>query len=181
MERIVFSVMAVLLVALALWFAFRQNRVLRKLREEPHLSPEDQQYYRRSVWRRWLGCALLIVLAVMIAGLFGMGILDELDRLRDLGARAREQQLELKPEEQDFLRFGINYVMILLLVLVLTLVVAVVDLMAIRRYGMRHRRRLREDRQAMLERQLPQLYHERRRRLSEPPPEEGPAPDRPSE
>jgi hypothetical protein len=182
MERIVFTVMALVLVLLAIWFAFRQSHVLRKLREEPNLSPEDQKYYRRTVWRRWLGCGLLIVMAVMIAGLFGMGIFDELDRLRDKGAIAKEQNLKLEPQEEDFLRFGINYVMVLLLMLVLTLAVAVVDIMAIRRYGMRHRRRLREDRQAMLERQLPQLYHERRlRQRGALPPEEGTNPESPQD
>lgn len=164
MERYVLPATAVLLVAIGVWFAFRQNRVLRKLREEPHMSPEDQKYFRRMVWRRWLGSALLIVLAVMLGGLFGMGILDKLDELRDLGPQAQAGQRQLTPEERDFLLFGVNYVLILLLVLLLTVGVAVVDLMAIRRYGMRHRRRLREDRQAMLDRQLPQLYQERRLR-----------------
>lgn len=182
MERIIFGIMALFLVLLAVWFAFRQSHILRKLREEPNLSPEDQKYYRRTVLRRWVGCGLLIVLAVMIAGLFGMGILDRLDELRDKGAVAKEQNLKLKPEEEAFLRFGINYVMVLLLVLVLALAVAVVDIMAIRRYGMRHRRRLREDRQAMLERQLPQLYHERRlKQRGMLPPEDEAAPESPPE
>jgi len=50
----------------------------------------------------------------------------------------------------------------LLLVLMLIFFLAGWDILAVRRFGIRHRQRIREDRRAMLERQLPILYAERR-------------------
>ena len=144
MERYVLPAASFVLVVLGVWFAFRQNRIL------PQVAGGTEPLRGRSALlpphglAAMAGSALLIVLAVMLAGLFGMGILDKLDELRDLGPLARNGQRQLTDEERAFLTFGINYVLILLLVLVLTMGVAVVDLMAIRRYGMRHRRRLRK-------------------------------------
>jgi type VI protein secretion system component VasK len=185
MAHIVFAITALFLVAFALWFSYRQHRLLQKLRkEEPHLSPEDKKFFRRLVWRRWACNAVTILLAVMLGGLFGMGILDELDRLMELGATAKETHRKLTPEEEYFVRFAFCYTLVALpLTVFVWVALAVWDLMAIRRWGMRHRRRLREDRQAMLERQLPRLYQERRLRQGDnfSPPPDGLTPETPSE
>jgi hypothetical protein len=114
-----------------------------------------------------LGCSLMMVLAVLLSGLYFLGILDELDRLVDLGdqlkGQAGEEKVALKEEERAFLDFGLRYVLVIGLVLLVLLAVAFMDLIALRRYGMRHRRRIREDREAMLRRQLPLLRREQNR------------------
>jgi hypothetical protein len=89
--------------------------------------------------------------------------MHELDRLVDLGDQAQEGPLALNDEERAFLGFGLRYVLVIGLVLMVLLAVAFVDLIALRRYGMRHRRRIREDREAMLRRQLPLLRRQRDR------------------
>jgi hypothetical protein len=157
------------LVIISLVFLWRQVQTLRWLRTQTELPPEDRRYYLYRSIRRIAGCVLLLVLAVMLAGLHTLGILDRLDQLVAQGEAARakaadvgeQPKIELNQEERDFVRFCYNYVGTMALVIFVLLGVALADTMATRRYGMRQRKKLREDRQAMLARQLPLLRQER--------------------
>lgn len=79
-----------------------------------------------------------------------------------LGEKAKETGQKLNAEQERFLYNSMSYVCVLLLVLMAIIFLVGWDIMAIRRFGVRHRQRIREDRRAMLERQLPLLYAERR-------------------
>jgi hypothetical protein len=158
----IFWVIVPLVVATVI--AWRQVRAWDWQRAQPDLSADDRRYFRRQVLRRLALCLLLILAAALLGGLYGMGILDELQRLNDVGETAQAEGRKLTAEEQAFVSFAFKYVGCILIVVLLILIVGCIELAAIRRYGMRHRRRIREDRQAMLRRQLPELYRERRER-----------------
>jgi hypothetical protein len=153
------------LVALAIHFARRQLQVLRGLRGDEQIAAADRSYTRRQCYRRFLGCVLMLVLAGLVAGLLVVDIHGELERLADKARQAKaagNDRPQLTEDEQAFLRFGLTYLGIIALTILLLLVVAFLDLLAIRRYGLRHRKRIRDDRRAMLRRQLPLVRRERR-------------------
>lgn len=142
-------------------FAWRQVQTLRWLAEKENVSPEDRTYYRRRSYRRLVGCLLTAVLAALFVGLFAFGIMQELDRLVDAAKGAQAEGRTLSPEEEAFLAYGLRYVCAIGVVVLALLALAFVDLLATRRYGMRHRKRIQDDRRAMLQRQLPLLRQER--------------------
>ncbi len=165
-QQLFLIVLGVGLLLVAGIFGWRQVRMIGWLREQSHLSLEDRIYFRRQVVRRLLGCLLLAILAAQIGGLFYFDLFGRLDQIGAKGdqakADAEAKGIKVKPEDLDdqdreFLNFGLTYLMFMALTILVMMLVAIMDVMAIRRYGMRHRRRIREDRQAMLERQLPQL------------------------
>jgi hypothetical protein len=114
---------------------------------------------------------LLLILAGMIAGLYVFQIAQRLDELQMMGEQFRGTGKKLTPEQEAFLIGSLRYVAILLIILMLLFLLAGWDIIAIRRFGFRHRQRIRDDRRAMLERQLPLLYAERRavREIDKPP------------
>jgi len=149
------------LIIISLVYLWRQVQTLRWLRTQSQLPPEDRRYYLYRSIRRIGGCLLLLALAAMLIGLHSLNILDRLDQLVAQGEQAREAGIQLNEEQKEFVRFCYNYVATMALIIFVLLGVALVDTMATRRYGMRQRKKLREDRQAMLARQLPLLRQER--------------------
>ncbi len=150
------------LLAVAGYLGWRQVQQIHWLRGQATLSLEDRLYFRRQIVCRLIGCLLLAVLAVQIGGLCYFDLFGQLKQIGAIGDAAKEQGVKLGPEDmkdqdREFLNFSLTYLMVIVLVVLVLMLVALVDVMAIRRYGMRHRRRIREDRQAMLERQLPNL------------------------
>jgi hypothetical protein len=161
MQNAATVIISLVLLLAAVLFTRSQFQTLRWLRRQPPLMPEDVAYFRRRVVRRLLGCGLMVLLAAQMLGLFFFGILDSLDALIARAQAADADALHLTPAEEVAVRRSYTYLGAIVLILFLLLGLAFVDLMALRRYGMRQRRRLREDRQAMLERQLPLLRRQR--------------------
>jgi hypothetical protein len=155
------GILVVGLAALAFVFAWRQVQTLFWLRTQPQMPREDVQYFTRRSYARLVGCVLLFVLAGLLAGLYAFGILEGLDALVADGADARAAGRHLTEEQEDFVSFAYGYVGAIALVLFALMIGGFIDTMATRRYGMRHRKRIRDDRQAMLARQLPLLRRER--------------------
>lgn len=163
MEQLVAWVVVAVSVLAAVALGYRQITVSKWLHQnEVSLSQEDTQYHRWSIRRRLAGCFLLMLLAAMIAGIYVFNIASGLDELMVLGEKAKETGQKLNAEQERFLYNSMSYVCVLLLVLMGIIFLVGWDIMAIRRFGARHRQRIREDRRAMLERQLPILYAERR-------------------
>jgi hypothetical protein len=150
------------LVAGTVGFGWQQLKLLRRPPGGGQLTAEDRAYFRRQVLRRLVGCGLMLVLAVMLG--FFLVAMPGLDQLVDRGAAARAAGEQLTPEESDYVWFCFLFVGAIMLVVMALLGVALVDLKEIRRYGMRHRKRIRDDREAMLRRQLPILRREREQR-----------------
>jgi hypothetical protein len=141
-----------LLVVLTLGIAAYFGRQLLKtsawLNSNPELSPEDERYFRRQVVRRWIGCILLAAIGLMIAGYYLSGLDDWATKI--------EGPIE-KPEDQRMKNIFLWYWMVVLLLLLLLMIVAAMDYWAIRGYGARHMKRIKEDRRAMIEHELGEL------------------------
>ncbi len=156
---------ALLMAGMAGWFAWRQMQQLFWLRTQRDLSTDERSYFRWQSIRRFSGCALMVCVAVMLAGLMGMRILERLD---ELIIRSNQAQIDAQPltplsdEEKSFVLFSFAYVGVLMGAVMLLIGLGLWELRAIRLHGIRQRRRIREDERSMLERQLPALYRERR-------------------
>ena len=156
-------------VALAALFARQQIRTLRRLPTTAELSPEDRTYLRRQAFRRLAGCVLMVA----VAGMMSFWYVNGYDAGIDAIGAARDQQKEagnmgLSPEHESAGRFFVYYVNTMLLLLLALLILAGFDLLAIRRYAIRHSRQIREDRRAMLESELAALRRERGRSRGDP-------------
>jgi hypothetical protein len=163
MERIVATVIVFIALFAALllgWRQWKQWHWYKANRDE--LSAEDQRYFRWSLGRRIAGCILLFILAAMVYGIYAFDIASGLDQLVQQAEKNRDGKAHLNDDQKAFFLMSWNYVICLLLLVMVLFVLAGWDIYAIRRYGQRHRRRIRDDRRAMLERQLPILYAERR-------------------
>lgn len=168
METTVAVIVVIVSLVAALLLGRHQLKQIRWFKEhEFDLPPEDRTYYWWSIRRRLAGCLLLVVLAGMIWGLYGFGIADQLNELNALGDQNREKDSKLTPEQEAFVYNSMTYVGVLVLVLFVVFLLVMWDLQAIRQFGRRHRQRIRADRRAMLERQLPLLYAERRAQQDE--------------
>jgi hypothetical protein len=162
LQQIVVTVVLIaLLGGLAGYFAWRQIQTLRDLREDDNLPSEDRRYFRRQAWRRLVGCGLMMLLLGLFGGTFFFeGAVAQFAEERQ-AAREQGPEPEFSPEQRLLMKFYGGY-WIAILLLVLGLVgIAFVDLLAIRRYGQRHFRKLQEDRRAMIERQVARLRQER--------------------
>lgn len=154
-----------LLICLAVLLAWRQWCLHQWLRTQEQMRAEEKAHFHGRLFRRWLGIGLLVVLAVQMGGLFGRDILGDLDRLVDKGPAAKAAGQKLTPEEEAFVRATMSYIGGMALVLLALLALALWDALAVRRWGTMLMRRLRADRQTMMERQFPHLYEDLSRRF----------------
>jgi hypothetical protein len=159
-EQVIGLLIVALLLGVAGWFGWRQAQTLRALPRQANLSSEDRRYFRNQAWRRLVGCALMFILAGLLAGWFLLGLNETASRLADRAKGAGAGAPPLTPEEEHSLRVCAYYLGGLLLVLLATVGTAWLDFWAIRRYGLRHRRQIQDERRAMIERQVARLRQE---------------------
>lgn len=146
--------LAVLIVAIAVYFALQQRKTLAMLRHDTELSLADRRYWHRQVVRRLVSSVLLLVFAAMLVGwLIMQPTLDSL--------RPAEPVADMPESTKAWLRFFVGYVIAALLVFGLILLVAVLDFLATARYGARHRRLLEDDRRAALQEEVERLQRDR--------------------
>lgn len=152
-EIIFAALIFIVLFCLALYFGRQQVQTLRWLGTVPDLPPEDQQYVRRQVKLRLIGCGLLVVLGSQVAAAYLFGLEDRVRELAQDIQRQRDQGQEIKLDlDQRALRtlYGIYWIAALVVLLGIVFLAAY-DIWAIRRYGRRHLRKIHEERRAMLE------------------------------
>jgi hypothetical protein len=160
-EIIFTAVLIVVLVGLAGYYAWRQVQALRGLRRQENMPPDDRRYVRNQAWRRLACSGLMVVFAGLLAGWFFLGPVVENNIARGDAARAEQSEGPVfGAAEKPFVRFVIAYWIIALLVLLGMVILALCDILAIRRFGARHFRKLQADRRAMIERQAARLRHE---------------------
>lgn len=159
MEHLYAFLIVVILLALAVFFGVRQVRLLRTLVGHPELAAEDRVYHRRQAWRRLMGCGLMVLFAAMLAGWYVFGLNQRAEELRAEGRAAAGAGFT--EEQQRYVNLFSTYWMIATLVLVIMVCLALVDLWAIRRYGLRHLRQIQSDRRAMLEQEMANLRSQR--------------------
>jgi hypothetical protein len=156
-ELTFFGILIPLLLALGLFFGWRQVRMLRALRPGSELGPTDRLYLRSQVYRRLVCSALLLILAGLLAGSFW------LDQSRRRVEQERAEQLARnpaaprQPEHEAFVQqFTLYWILVLLVVMVLLALVAA-DVWAIARFSQRQHRQLRMDLRDTLARELERL------------------------
>jgi ABC-type Fe3+ transport system permease subunit len=155
-EIIVGALLVLLLVGLSLYFGRHQVVALRKLRETPDLPVEEMTYERRKAHRRLVSCALMMILAILLAVLLSFA--DPTQRLADAQEAFRR---EYSDEEKLLMRIWAGTLIAALLVLLIVLVLAGIDLLSTRRYGLTQYRKLQADRRAMIERQANRMRRDR--------------------
>jgi hypothetical protein len=151
------------------YFAHQQIQTLRVLGRREGLATEDYRYLRNQAWRRLAGCVLLVAVAGMMSVWYLSGQDAGIDALGDqLKAQAAAGERQPRPEQEQERRFYVFYWITVLLLLLGVVFLAAIDVWAIRRFGTRHLNRIRNDRKAMLERQLEELRRERGRQQNGP-------------
>jgi hypothetical protein len=154
--------LVLLTLGVAGFFARQQVLTLRGLRRLEHIAPEDRSYLRRQAWRRLVGCVLLVTIAGLISGWYLTGQDAGIDALGDqLQAQKAAGDRATRPEQEAAKRFYLYYLLTVLILLLALVMLAAADIWAIRRFSARHFGRLREDRRAMIERQLAEIRRER--------------------
>jgi hypothetical protein len=151
-------ILAVLLVSLGVGAAYRQRAMLRRLREDRYLPSDDRAYLRGQVRRRLAVSAVLVVVGGMIIGHYASGMDARLDEIstRKQAANANPPAEPDPADEQDreFTRFVIVYWIAVLGLLFVAVCLAVFDFWATRRYWMAQYRRIKQDHDTKLQRDL---------------------------
>jgi len=155
-EYTIAFLIVVTLLSLAGYFGWRQYQALRDLPSEESMSDEDRRYFRRQAWRRLVGCALMVILAGLLSAWYLLGPNEQALILIE-----QAQKQPATPEQQRILGQGLLYLSAAFLVLLALVLVAGLDFLAIRSYGLRHYRRIQSDRRDMIQRQLIRLRGER--------------------
>lgn len=158
-ELAVAGSIVLVLLGLAGFFARRQWQTLRTLRADADVAAEDRAYFTAQAWRRLLGCVLMLAFAGMLAGWYAFGLNARTDELRQQGQAAAAAADEdsgggFNPEQQRTYNLVSGYWIVATLLLLALLLLACSDIWAIRRYGMRHLRRIRSDRKAAIEKEI---------------------------
>ena len=140
------------LVVLATVSGMRQWQLLGELEQA---DPDERDYLRRRAVRRLACSALMVLLAVLLAGglLFLEGPAQE---LAEEGPDALET-----PWKRDFARFYGYWVIALLLGLLALVGVAGWDYLAVRRHGLEQYRRIQQARRELIDRERARLRGER--------------------
>jgi hypothetical protein len=158
-EVVVALLLAAGLLALAVYFGWRQIVSLRQMPLMP-MSDDERRYERRKAWRRLVSCALMLLMAGLLIGLqFYAGRAQELADER--AQLERDNDPELTPQEKVFVRIYAGSWIAVMLLLLVVLTLAGLDLWATRLYGLRQYRKISEDRRAMIQRQVNRLRQER--------------------
>jgi len=145
----------------ALYFGWRQLRYLRRVSTDDGTG-SDRAMLRQSAIRRLIVSAALCVAGCLIAATYFTGLAAEIEHI----AAKREQQPpgERTPldenERRDFRSYTLLWIGALTLVGVAVVLIGV-DMYFVRRHWTRRLDRLRDDRRAMLDRQLGRLRAER--------------------
>ena len=146
--------LAVLLVGIAVYVVYSQQRTLAQLRASTGLSREDRRYLYRQVVRRLFSAVLWVMLAAFLVGwIFLEPTFDTI--------QPREPDPQLTDADKETLRLMTMYVIGGVLVLMLVMVLAVYDLLATARFGARHRRQLIDDRREALHEEVERILRDR--------------------
>jgi uncharacterized protein HemX len=150
-EIILGCLLAVVLLGLAGYYAWRQKNTLRNLRSD-EWSPEDRVFLRKQVTRRLWCSALMVVFALMLVGWFFLQAAEP---------PRQENQQEATPEQREYAWQIALYWTAAFVVLFSMIVLAAMDMVAIGRFARRKQRQLDADRQAILESHVAQYRKNR--------------------
>lgn len=160
-ESIFLVGLVVILVALALYYGWRQWQALRRLQNPSDISEEERHFVRRMAYRRLTASGLMILAAALLFGSYWLNA-----RAMEISAKmkaSQEKQEEPAPTDQEkqFLKLYGTYWIVFLLVLLAILILAALDLFATRRFGITQHRKIQADRRAMIEGEAMRLRQDR--------------------
>jgi hypothetical protein len=155
LETTLAAVIVGVLLLLAGYYSWQQWRALRGLKKSENMLLEDRIYHRAHARRVLICSTLMVILAGMVAGWYLSGLGAQLNNLAQ-SAEGREENTprEFDPQEKGVITFSTVYWILAFLLLLGIGYLALLDLWAVRRYGLRHIRQIQADRRDMLERQL---------------------------
>jgi hypothetical protein len=153
-------VLVIGVIGLAGYFAWQQRRAMRRLKQMDNLHPEERHYQRLHAGRVLICCILMILVAGMVGGWYAFGLDNEAAQLSRQAAGQAENE-HLDPSQQRSLTFITFYWIVAILFVLGMIYVALMDIWAVRRFGLRQTRQLQADRRAMLERQIALMRTER--------------------
>ena len=155
-----------LLAAIAVVSLRYQWRNWQRLRTES-LASDDRRYLRGLFRRRTVNAVLLLALTGMLVGAYASGGMQELVRIG--GLKDQDPPGQRTPEDDEFVKSSIIYLIVGLALLFVIIVVALADYAATSLYGRQQLRRIQHEHRALLERDLAvirqQKLTERNRRL----------------
>jgi hypothetical protein len=154
-EHLLAGLLVTFTLAATLFFGIRQLRLLLR-----NPTSEEHHVLRRSAMRRLVVSVLLAACAILIATPYFTGLADEVTRIghdRGPGAPPRE----MTENELHVARtYGAFWVAVGALLITAVTIIAI-DVAVIRRFWARSYQRLKDDRSAMIARQLDRLRAER--------------------
>ena len=159
-ESVWATILVIGVIGLAGYFAWQQRRALRRLKQTDNLHPEERHYQRQHAGRVFVCCILMILVAAMVGGWYAFGLDEEARQLSQQAAGQAENE-HLDPSQQRSLTFITFYWIVAILFVLGMIYVALMDIWAVRRFGLRQTRQLQADRRAMLERQIGLMRAER--------------------
>jgi hypothetical protein len=149
------ALLVAVLLSLSTFYAWRQLQMLRRLNAGTDLSPEEALWRRRQAWRRLIGCALMFVMAVLVA-VAHLFLEIPTQQIADQGGAAAATE-----EQRWMLKLWGGVWEAVLVLLMALLAVAGVDLWSTRRFTVRQMRRIQEDRRAAIQEEI--IRHKRDR------------------
>ncbi|MHB1422439.1 MAG: hypothetical protein ACYC3I_04420 [Gemmataceae bacterium] len=162
-SQIIFGVVLVfVLLSVAVLYIARQIVSLRRLGAAEEMPLEEHAYLHSRARRRLFSSLLLFLLGVMLAGAL-IYLENPAQQLADKQA-AKEKQGDTTPlaaEQRQFAQFYGYFWIIFLLILMVVIFLAALDYWATRRFALGQRRKIIDDRRAMIEREVARLRQER--------------------
>jgi ABC-type Fe3+ transport system permease subunit len=153
--EITFAVLLViLLLGLGGYFGWRQIKTLRSLKRENSYSPAERLYLNRQARRRLAGSVLLVVFALLVTGFY----------LFDIGpppVAADGQEAPTPAERKQLIWLFTSYWIAALIIFLAIICLALIDLLATRRFTLRQLRQLHDQHQALIDEQAAR-YRNRR-------------------
>src|SRR5262249_28289069 len=121
----------------------------------------ERTFLRNQAWRRLAGAVLLLLIAGLFVGVFYFE--GAASRLVQQVEEARKNNEHPQPDatQLDFLHLCGSYLILLLLLVLGLIAIAGYEMFAIRRYSVRHLRRIQDERRAMIARETARLRQER--------------------
>jgi predicted PurR-regulated permease PerM len=147
-------VIAFVMLVVALYFAWGQQRTLQTLHADPKIPRDQRAYLSKQCWRRLFGSLVLVVLAGLLIG----SVFLDYDPLQMSPDDVPQVDRETAKQAVRFLSF---YLMTMLLLLMVILTLAVFDFWATARNSIRLQKQLLHEHQEMLEAELEEQRHRR--------------------
>jgi NADH:ubiquinone oxidoreductase subunit 5 (subunit L)/multisubunit Na+/H+ antiporter MnhA subunit len=154
-EHLLAGALVTFTLGATLFFGVRQLRLLLKTP-----TTEEHHVLRRSAMRRLVVSVLLAACAILIAVPYFTGLADEVARIgldRGLGVPPRDMTEDELHVARTYLAF---WIAVAALIMTAVTIIAI-DMVVIRRYWAASYQRLKDDRSAMMARQLDRLRAER--------------------